>query len=162
MLLRRIHVGRRYPLIYTLSIITVKNQSTEACGALYILNYETITKLSQDVTQYYKNTTSPICANARIQSDIQVWAVQKTPTSYRKKTRETRRGPRRIGLQTVSRWSMLALLWSATGRIHKLKLWDLDMKIQRSQSSPTSGDANAKWRAKISTRVSINLNYKHA
>jgi len=31
----------------------------------------TITKLSQDVTQYYKNITSPIDANARIQSDIQ-------------------------------------------------------------------------------------------
>ena len=27
---------------------------------------------------------------------------------------------------------------------------------------PTSGDANAKWRAKIRTHVSINLNHKHA
>jgi len=31
----------------------------------------TITKLSQDVTQYYKNITSPIGANARIQRDVQ-------------------------------------------------------------------------------------------
>jgi len=30
----------------------------------------TVTKLSQDVTQYYKNITSPIGANSRIQSDI--------------------------------------------------------------------------------------------
>jgi len=30
----------------------------------------TITKLPQDVTQYYKNITSPIGANARIQRDI--------------------------------------------------------------------------------------------
>jgi len=29
----------------------------------------TITKLTQDVTQYYKNITSQTCANARIQKD---------------------------------------------------------------------------------------------
>jgi len=32
----------------------------------------TITKLSPDVTQYYKNITSPIGTNARIQRDEQV------------------------------------------------------------------------------------------
>jgi len=32
----------------------------------------TITKLSPVVTQYYKNITLPIGANARIQGDIQV------------------------------------------------------------------------------------------
>jgi len=31
----------------------------------------TITRLSQDVTQYYKNITSPIDANAKIQGNIQ-------------------------------------------------------------------------------------------
>jgi len=35
----------------------------------------TITKLSQDVISYYKNITSPMGVNARIQRDIQVWAV---------------------------------------------------------------------------------------
>ena len=49
-----------------LSISTGKNQSTEARGALYIPTYSTITKSSQDVTQYYMNITSPISANARI------------------------------------------------------------------------------------------------
>jgi len=33
--------------------------------ALYIQHMSTITKLSQDVTQYYKNITIPIGANAK-------------------------------------------------------------------------------------------------
>jgi len=37
----------------------------------------TITKLSPDVTQYYKNITSSIDANARIQRDVQLWTIQK-------------------------------------------------------------------------------------
>jgi len=42
-------------------------------GALYIPTYEyNYTKLSQDVTKYYKNITSPIGANTRIQRDIQI------------------------------------------------------------------------------------------
>ena len=36
-----------------------------------------ITKLSQDVTQYYKSITSPIGTNKRIQRDIQVRTVQR-------------------------------------------------------------------------------------
>ena len=39
------------------------------------------------------------------------------------------------------------------------KLRDLNMRIQGSQNSPTSGKANAKWCAKISTHVSINSNH---
>ena len=42
------------------------------------------------------------------------------------------------------------------------KLWDLNMRIHGSQKLPTSNVANAKWRAGISKRVSINLNEKHA
>ena len=38
-----------------------------------------------------------------------------------------------------------AHLWSATERIHKLR--DLNMQVQKSQNSPTSGVVNAKWRA---------------
>ena len=38
------------------------------------------------------------------------------------------------------------------------KLRELDMRIQGSQNSPTSGMMNAKWRTWSSTRVSINLN----
>ena len=68
-LLRRINVGQKYPYIYTLSISTDKNQSSEICGALYIQTYNT--KLSQNVTQYYKNIISPIGANATIQSNVQ-------------------------------------------------------------------------------------------
>jgi len=71
MLLRLIYVGRKYSHIYTLSINIRKNQSTEERGALYTPTYETITKLSQDVIQYYNNITSPI-GYARIQRDIQI------------------------------------------------------------------------------------------
>jgi len=60
-----------------------------------------ITKLSQHVTQYYKNVTSPIGTNARIQRDIQVWTIQKALTSYKRKTRETSSGPGRKGLWAV-------------------------------------------------------------
>jgi len=45
--LRRIYAGQKYPYVYTLSISTGKNQSTEARGALYIpaheYNYKVIT-----------------------------------------------------------------------------------------------------------------------
>ena len=58
--------------MYTLSISIGKNQSTKACGALNIPNMSTIIKLSQVMTTYYKNITSLIGANARIQRDIQV------------------------------------------------------------------------------------------
>jgi len=37
----------------------------------------TITKLSKDVIQYYKNITSQIGTNARIQRDLHIWTVQK-------------------------------------------------------------------------------------
>jgi len=36
------------------------------------------------------------------------------------------------------------------------------MRIKGSQNSPVSGDANAKWRTEIRTRVSINPIHKHA
>ena len=48
------------------------------------------------------------------------------------------------------------------GEFISSKLRDLDMRIQGSQNSPTSGVANAKWRTRISTRISTNLNHKHA
>ena len=40
------------------------------------------------------------------------------------------------------------------------KLWDLDIRIQGSPNSPTSGVVNAKWHAGTSTRISINLNQR--
>jgi len=58
----------------------------------------TITKLSQDVTQYYKNITSPIGANERIQRDTQLRTVQKELTSHRGKTREPSRGAWKDGV----------------------------------------------------------------
>ena len=40
-----------------------------------------------------------------------------------------------------------APLWSATGKFTRSKLQNLDMRIQRSQNSPASGDVEARWRA---------------
>ena len=55
-----------------LSISTCKNQITKIRGALYIPNMSIITKLSQDVSQYYKNIISLIDVKLRIQENIQV------------------------------------------------------------------------------------------
>jgi len=45
----------------------------------------TFIKLSQDVTQYYKNIILPRDVKVRAQRDIQVRIVQKMLTSYKKK-----------------------------------------------------------------------------
>ena len=60
-------------------------------------------------------------------------------------------GPGRIELQTVCWGSMLPLRHSdqQLGESTCSKLYDLDMRIQRSQNSPASGDAKAKWRARV-------------
>jgi len=57
------------------------------------------------------------------------------------------RRPGRMGLQTVCRKSMLPLRISdqqPEGSTSS-KLWDLNMQVQGSQNSPTSGVVNAKW-----------------
>jgi len=99
----------------------------------------TIIKLSQNVTQYYKNNTSPIGANARIQSDIQLSTVRKALTSKNRKTRKLSRGPRWKRLWMVCRWSILLLrIYDQQLRESiSFKLRDLDMRIQGSQNSPT-------------------------
>ena len=65
-----------------------------------------ITKLSQDVTQYYKNNTSSIGVNARIHRDMQLWTTQKVLTSYKKKTQETSMGQkdRALDRSTADLW----------------------------------------------------------
>jgi len=129
-----------------LNINTSKNQSTEANGALYIPTYGTITKLLPDVTQYYKNITSAIDANARTQRDVQVWTVQKEAQSYNRKTLEPGIGAWKDRVPDdlpMIHTTAAPLRWS-TGRVHKLQAPRLDMRIQGSQNSPASGDANAK------------------
>jgi len=128
----------KYPHIYTLSISTGKNQSTKVRVHYTIQHMSTIIKLSQDVTQYYKNITSPIGVNVRIQSGIQSWTVQRMLTSHKGKAREPSRRPGRIGLWTVCRWSTLPLCIfdQQPGESTSSKLWDLDMRIQGSQKLP--------------------------
>jgi len=96
--------------------------------------------------QYYKNITSLIGANAKIQRDVHMWIVQRRSRVYRRKTRETRRGAKRMGLWKVCWRSTLPLHLSGQqlGESTRSKLWDLDMRIQGSQNSPANGDANAK------------------
>jgi len=66
MLLRCIYVGHKYPHIYTLSITTGKIRVWKYVVHYTFQHMSTITKLSQDVTQYYKNITSLKGANVRI------------------------------------------------------------------------------------------------
>ena len=51
----------------------------------------TIIKLSQDVTQYYKNITSPISANTRTQRDT-IMNSTKALTSYKRKNSRDKQG----------------------------------------------------------------------
>ena len=65
----------------------------------YIFRHKsTITKLSQDVTQYYKNIASPIGAKVRIGNTI----MNSTTCAheYKRKTRESSMGHGRKGPQT--------------------------------------------------------------
>jgi len=99
----------------------------------------TTTKLSPEVTQYYNYITSLIGANAGIQRDVQNEQYKKHSWVYKGKTREAHRGPGRIGLQTVC-WRSKVLLHLSDQQLRESpssKLQDLDMRIQRSQNSPS-------------------------
>ena len=60
--------GQKYPHVYTLSISTGKNQSTEARGALYIpiyeYNYKVITRCGTILQEYYTTDKSK-CENTK-------------------------------------------------------------------------------------------------
>jgi len=135
-LLRRIYVSQKYLHVYTLSINTGKNQSTEVRGALYIPTYDYNYKVITRGDTYYKNITSPTGANTRIQGDIQVWTVQMEAQSHNRKTlkpsRKAWKDGASNGLSEI--YASVAPLWSATGRITSFKLWNLDMRIQGSQT----------------------------
>ena len=75
-----------------LSISTRKNQSTEARGVLYIPTYEYNYKVITRCDKYYKNITSPIGANARIQEMYKYEQYKWHSRVYRRKTREMRKG----------------------------------------------------------------------
>ena len=138
----------------TLTYIRYASVHARIRAQKYVVYYtfqhtSTITKLSQVVTKYYKNITSLIGVNVRIQREKQVWTVQKVLTSYKRKTRESNRGRRRIGPQIglpLILGCYSCTLWS-TRSPPLSKFQDLDMQIQRSQNSPTSGVVNAKRRA---------------
>ena len=60
----------------------------------------TITKLSQDVTQYYKNITSSIGAIARIRKRYTMINSTRCPHELQKKNSRDEQGAERIGSHT--------------------------------------------------------------
>ena len=83
----------------------------------------TITKFSLNVIQYYKNITSPIGANVRIQRNIQLKIVQNMLMNYKRKTRETSRGLEGWALDGLPMIHASAVhLWLTSGRIYKLRV----------------------------------------
>ena len=101
-----------------------------------------ITKLSQDVTQYYKNITSPIGANTEYKKIYNYEQYKRCSRVTKRKIREFSKGPERKGLWTVCRWFTLPLRISdqqpdqQPGESTNFKLYDLDMQIQESQKLP--------------------------
>ena len=119
----------------------------------YIFQHmSTITKLSQIVTQYYKNITSPIGTNTRIQREIQYEQYNRCSRVSKEKLERWAKGPRRTESQTVCRWSTLQLRISdqQLGESRSSKLWDLDMRIQGSQKLPNEwcGEGQVAYRDK--------------
>ena len=149
-LLRCIYASQKYPHVYTLSIRTSKNQSTEARGALYIptyeYNYKVIIRCDTILHEYYI-TDRCNCENTRRYTSMN--STKGAHEFAEEKLERRAGGPRRIRLWTVCRWSTLPLHLSGQqlGESTSSKLRNLDMRIQGSQNSPASGDANAKWRA---------------
>ena len=103
-LLKRIYVGQKYPHIYTLSISTSKNQSTEARGALYIptyeYNYKVITR-GDTILQEYYITDGRKCENTKRCTSMNSTKGAHEFTEGKLERRAG--GPGRIGLWTVCR-----------------------------------------------------------
>ena len=134
-LLQRIYASQKYLHVYTLSISTGKNQSTEVVVHYTFQHMSTITKLSPEVIQYYMNITSLVCAIAGIHVNVQEWTVKGTHEFTKGKLGRRTRGPGRIELWTVCWRSTLPLRHSdqQQGESTRSKLQDLDMRIQGSQ-----------------------------
>ena len=143
------------PHIYTLSISTCKNQSSKICDILYIptyeYNYKVIARYDTILQEYYIIDRCN-CENTKRYTSMY---STKGVTSYRRKTQETSRGPGRIGLWTVCRWSTLPMRISdqQPGESTSFNLRDLDMKGVR--NSPTSDKMSAKWRAETSMKIHL-------
>ena len=121
----------------------------------------TITKLSQNVTQYYKNITSPIDANARIQI-VYNYELYKRRSRVTKENLESREGSWKDrvsdGLPMIH--ALAAHLWSATGIIYKLQAPRSGHEDPGELELPNEWCSECQGHAGISTRVSINLNQK--
>jgi len=76
-----------------LSVNIDKNQSTKVCGALYIPTYENKFKIITDMIQYYKNITSMIGANVRIQRIYKYKKYRKYSRVTKEKLKKRAEGP---------------------------------------------------------------------
>ena len=138
-LLRCIYVGQKYPHIYMLSISTGKNQSMKIRGALYIptyeYNYKVITR--GEILQEYYITDRRKYKNTKRYTRMN---STKEAQSYNRKNSRVEQGElRRMGLWTVCQRSKLLLHLSdqQPRESPSSKLQDLDMRIQRSQNTPS-------------------------
>jgi len=106
----------------------------------------TITKLSQDVTQYYNNITSPIGAIARIQGDITMMNSTKCPHELQKKKSKDEQGAWK---GRVLDWpSADPLCFCCTTLINRMSITvqtlGSEHAIQGSQNSPMSSVMNVR------------------
>jgi len=161
---RRIYVGQKYRHIYTLSISTCKNQSMKVRGALYILTYEHNYKVIIGCDIILQEYTSLIGTNTRIQRDTRTNRTKDAHKLLKEKLRSLARGLE----GNDSRWSAddprfcygsLISNWK-NPQAPNSRTWTCRSRGVR--NSPTSFVMNTKWCAGSSTRVSINLNQKHA
>jgi len=80
-----------------LSISISKNQSAKVRGAYAFQHMSIITKSSQDVIQYYKNITSPIRANARIQRETYMNSTKYAHKLQKKNSKDEQGGLKEEG-----------------------------------------------------------------
>ena len=162
MLLRCIYTDRKYPHVYTLSISTSKNQGTKASGALYIPTYVYNYKVITRGDKYYKNITSLIGANVRIQRYVHVWTVQKGAHEIAGEA-ASQQGGARMGLELqlicLLHRSKLSPQQEESPSVLSFETWTWGSRGVR--TPPARGNMKAKWQVWVSTCVTVGLDYKH-
>ena len=121
----------------------------KVCSALYIptyeYNYKVITGCDTILQEYYI-TDRPNCEYKR---DIQLWIVKNDAHELQKENSRDEQGvwkDRALDGQLLIHDTTAAQLWSSRSPSWS-NVQDLNMQVQGSQNSPTSGVVNAKWRA---------------
>jgi len=142
-----------------LSISTCKNQSTEVRDALHIptyeFNYKVVTGCDKILQEYYI-TDRRKCENTK---RCTIMNSTKDAHELQKGNSGDEQGAWKDGApdSLLKIRASSAHLWSTTGRMHKLQAVGSEHAGPVESELPNECVVNAKWRAWISTRVSINL-----